>query len=244
MFQCAAKRLQHRKLELSVVGAVDAEQQKHDDDLRPDPMGFPKTYAPPNATLEQDDCFDCYRLDARLQFLRFSHIRLDIYDGCHKFLPTHTLLHTMAVLYQHLRPYTDLYLFLQITFAVTRLHALGAILLTRHTKNRYVALWTMFFVHYYTDYTFSANQCNALVPFETPDQIEHLAIQIGNLVCVRRNVIASNDLFLARDPDQWTSFVDQINQTPEVVQLRKDFYSAPFVFNLDVKKAVQQDDGL
>ena len=244
MFSCAVKRLWFRQRELELMPNSKQPVVVVPADCIPDPCGF---YGANNTVVvDDDDCFECNRLDEQIQLLRLSRIRRTIYEECYQETPRQTLLHTIAIMYVYLRNASynsvDMYLFLQVTFAMTRLHSsCHAILLSKQTKNRYFALWTMFFIHYYTDSILTAETCQHCVAFDSLAQIRTLSVMIGNLVCVRRHNVNTRDLFLARDVDQWTMFVDELNRMPEIVKLRTHWNHAPFVFNLDVKTFVRRE---
>lgn len=193
-----------------------------------------------NETKDDAACVLCDRLDNHIQLLRYTRARFDVYCGCFQLMHPRTLLYEMTLLYVLLRNASkrqiDVYLFLQTTYALLQLHHRQTIFLTPNTKNRYFALWLMYFVRFYTDFNVVFEDWHANVPFGSVQQLGQLWISLCSLLFVRRYVVPSDEIFLSKSHEKWIAFVAQLNRNVEIVNLRKAFCHAPFLFNLDVTK--------
>src|SRR5579872_4098330 len=240
MLSCAYKRQDFRKREQKYFPELSS---GHGPDEKggvslvlPEPAGF-ETTNDAYPVVELDECFECNKTDEYAQLLRLSQLRYELYDHCYEYYPRATLLHTIACLYGNLRKSShhnvDIYLFLQITYALVRLHEHKTILLSKHTKSRYFIIWLMYFVECYTDYTFVLKDWTTTFGVSSVETIRDMWTLAVSLTFVRRYVIPSHAMFLAQDLDQWTSFVDRINRFPEIVKLRNAYNFTPLLFNLN-----------
>jgi len=248
MFTCAFKRQDFCKREHELCpDAVSPKPVAENKLVLPDPDGFRKSDSTKaNITVELNDCFECNKLDEHVQLLRLSRLRLDLYEHCYEYSPKQTLLLTMAWTYAQLRNVSnydiDIYLFLQTTHALTRLHDRHCILLSKHTKSRYFSIWLMYFAQSHTDHLFSVECWRRILLMPSDDILRDMWTLSLSLTFVRRFVVAPQSLCLELDPDHWTSFVDRINRLPEVVKLRHSYNYTPFLFNLNPHEFLDKED--
>ncbi len=263
--QCASERIRLRKLENSVFS--DRGLGIASDPLRTPQKSEQADEKESNSStiVEVDECESCYEFDSHAQLLRLSRARLQLFIGCQTKMRAHSLLYDMVALYVRLRHLgrqpndVDIYLFFQTTYALTRLHDANYIYLTNRTKNRYFTLWLMFFVEYYMDSTLVWEDYSTLVSFISVDQkTNHLSMDnvrelntrtlrqlftlMTSLLFVRRQQIPDSCLHVSNHPDTWDAFVRQINQSSEVMKLRKAYFYAPFLFTLDIHKTIAETD--
>lgn len=220
--------------------------------------------------MEVDDgvhCDRCYEFDSHVQLLRLSRLRYQLFLACRvpSTQPRRSLLYDMAALFVMLRTESrrdpndvDMYLFFQVTYALTRLHQFHFIYLTNQTKNRYFTLWLMYFVEYsldsviyWDDYYKIVSFVNARFPYETVLTEEQMRKQhkcqlqkvfrlLTALLFVRRQQIPDSCLHVAKHPESWDAFVDQINQSYEVAKLRKEYSFSGFLFSMDVRRIMEE----
>ena len=180
-----------------------------------------------------------------MQLLQLSRLRLDLYEHCYEYSPRHTLLLSVAWAYAQLRKVSnndiDIYLFLQTTHALVRLHDRHCILLSKHTKSRYFNIWLMYFAQSHTDHLFSVECWRRILSFPSDDVVRDMWTLSLSLTFVRRFVVAPQSLCLELDPDSRTSFVDHINRLPEVAKLRRNYNYTPFLFNLNPRAFLDEE---
>ncbi len=246
---CAQERIRLKKLEQQTLQTP------------PPPNETPPTetkHAP--VLVEVDDCEHCYEFDSHVQLLRMSRLRYQLFSACHvpSTQPRRNLLYDMTALFVMLRREsrcdakdTDIYLFFQVVYALTRLHHANYIFLTNATKNRYFTVWLMFFVEYSLDSLFYWEDYFKIVPFlpiatstETQQkmQLQHAFRLLTSFLFVRRQPIPDSCLHVTKNPESWDVFVDQINQFTEVVNLRKAFSHNASLFTLDIRRAIVESD--
>jgi len=54
--------------------------------------------------------------------------------------------------------------------------------------------------------------------------------------------MSSDFLHVHQYPDPWNRFVERINRSYEVTQLRRDYHYVPFLFTLDLEKMLIETD--
>jgi len=189
-----------------------------------------------------DDCESCLRVVQLSHRRRVSHLRMSLYTF--SITESRSLLHKMLIMYHCCQNMDiDLYLFLQITFAMIRLHHANIIYLRNETVCAYFLLFFQYFLEFYAEETISVKSLLGCVQFSdgiTEAIFADHSIQFCLLLFLIKQDVSSDYLLVHQCPIQWKAFVSQINTSLEVQKLCASYgYDAP-LFSLDIDNMLEQ----
>ena len=127
--------------------------------------------------------------------------------------------------------------------ALIRLHHNQFIHLTKETVCGYFIFMFQYFMEHYAEITVKIHYLTTLegcVRFADNGKmyVNH-CIDFAVLLWRLPQDVHQYALNIHKHPSSWNQFVDQLNQCHEVIKLRRDYLYAPFLFTMNIEKAIR-----